>query len=61
MRVSPIGTWAREPEVATRVAREDSRLTYSHEFCVDACGAFAAAIAEGIRSGVRDAMNGEGR
>ncbi len=56
MRVSPIGIWAREPDVADRVAREDSRLTHPHEVCVDACGAFAAAIAEGIRSGDRDAM-----
>ena len=56
MRVSPIGIWAREPDVADRVAREDSRLTHPHEVCVDACGAFAAAVAEGIRSGDRDAM-----
>ena len=56
MRISPIGIWAREPEVADRVAREDSRLTHPNEVCVDACGAFAAAVAEGIRSGDRDAM-----
>ena len=56
MRVSPVGIWARHPEVADRVAREDSRLTHPHEVCVDACGAFAAAIAEGIKSGDRDAM-----
>ena len=56
MRVSPIGIWAREPDVADRVAREDSQLTHPHETCVDACGAFAAAIAEGIRSGDRTAM-----
>ena len=56
MRISPIGIWAREPAIADRVAREDSRLTHPNEVCVDACGVFAAAIAEGIRTGDRDAM-----
>ena len=56
MRVSPIGIWAREPEVADRFAREDSRMTHPNDVCVDACGAFAAAIAEGISSGDRHAM-----
>ena len=56
MRISPIGIWAREPSVADRFAREDSRLTHPNEICVDACGVFAAAVAEGIRSGYRDAM-----
>ena len=56
MRISPIGIWAREPEVADRTAREDSRLTHPNEVCVDACGAFAAATAEGIGSGDREAM-----
>ena len=56
MRVSPIGIWAREPAIADRVARKDSRLTHPNEVCVDACGVFAAAIAEGIRTGDRDAM-----
>ena len=56
MRVSPIGIWARQPDVADRFAREDSGLTHPHEVCVDACGVFAAAIAEGIHSGDRDAM-----
>ena len=56
MRVSPIGIWAREPKVADRVAREDSPLTHPHEVCIDACGAFAAAIAAGISSGDRHAM-----
>ena len=58
MRISPIGIWARQPEVADRFAREDSRLTHPHEVCVDACGVFAAAIAEGIHSGDRDRMLG---
>ena len=56
MRVSPIGIWAHRPEVADRFAREDSGLTHPHAVCVDACGVFAAAIAEGIRSGDRNAM-----
>ena len=58
MRVSPIGIWAREPEVADHFAREDSRMTHPNDVCVDACAAFAAAIAEGIHSGDRDAMLG---
>ena len=56
MRISPIGIWAREPGIADRFAREDSRLTHPNEVCVDACGAFAAAVAEGIRSGDRTEM-----
>ena len=56
MRVSPIGIWARLPEVADRFGREDSRLSHPNEVCVDACGVYAAAVAEGIRSGDRDAM-----
>lgn len=56
MRVSPIGIWAREPDIADRVAREDSRLTHPHEVCVDVCGAIAAAIVEGIRTGDRETM-----
>ena len=58
MRVSPIGIWARRPELADRIAREDSRLTHPNEVCVDACGVFAAAIAEGIHSGDRGKMLG---
>ena len=56
MRVSPIGIWARQPEVADRFAREDSGLTHPNEVCVDACGVFAAAITEGIHSGDRREM-----
>ena len=40
MRISPVGIWAQEPEVADATAREDSRLTHPNEVCVDACGAF---------------------
>ena len=58
MRISPMGIWARRPEVADRIAREDSRLTHPNEVCADACGVFAAAIAEGIHSGDRDKMFG---
>ena len=56
MRVSPIGIWARRPEVADRFGREDSRLSHPNEVCVDACGVYAATIAEGIRSGDRETM-----
>ena len=56
MRISPVGIWAREPAIADRVAREDSRLTHPNEICVDACGVFAAAIAEGVKSGDRNEM-----
>ena len=56
MRVSPIGVWACRPESADRLAREDSMLTHPNAVCVDASGVFAAAIAEGIRSGEREAM-----
>ena len=56
MRISPISIWARQPEVADRFAREDSGLTHPNQVCVDACGVFAAAIAEGIHSGDRREM-----
>ena len=56
MRVSPIGIWARLPEMADRFGREDSLMSHPNNVCVDACGVYAAAIAEGIRSGDRSAM-----
>ncbi len=56
MRIAPIGIWARNPGLADRIARDDSRLTHPHPVCVDACGVLAAAIAEGLRSGNRGAM-----
>ena len=56
MRVSPIGVWARLPVVADRFARRDSQLTHPNPVCVDACGVFSAAIAEGIRTGDVHAM-----
>ena len=56
MRIAPVGIWARDPGLADRTARDDSRLTHPHPVCVDACGVLAAAIAEGLRSGDRNAM-----
>jgi ADP-ribosyl-[dinitrogen reductase] hydrolase len=49
MRVSPIGVWAAgDPERAARTAREDSALTHKNPVCLDACAAYAAAIAVGM-------------
>jgi ADP-ribosyl-[dinitrogen reductase] hydrolase len=49
MRVSPIGIWAAgDPGRAARIAREDSALTHKNPLCIDACAAYAAAIAVGV-------------
>src|SRR5688572_30624808 len=49
MRVSPIGVWAAgDPARAAQTAREDSRLTHPNPVCVEACAAYAAAIAAGV-------------
>lgn len=57
MRVSPIGIWAAgDPARAARAAREDSALTHPNPVCVDACGAYAAAIALGVAGGDREKM-----
>ena len=56
MRIAPIGIWAGKPGLADRTARDDSGLTHPHPVCVDACGVFAAAISQGLRSGDRAAM-----
>ena len=49
MRVSPLGIWAAgDPVLAAQTAREDSALTHSSEVCLEACAAYAAAIAAGI-------------
>ena len=56
MRVSPIGVWARQPSIADRFARTDSRLTHPNAVCLDSCGVFAAAVAEGVHTGDRHAM-----
>ncbi len=57
MRVSPIGiAHAGDPGAAARHAGRDSALTHPHPVCVAACRAHAAAIAEGIASGDREAM-----
>ena len=54
MRVSPIGVWAAgDPARAASAAREDSMLTHPNVVCVDACGAYAAAIAVGIAGASR--------
>jgi ADP-ribosyl-[dinitrogen reductase] hydrolase len=56
MRVSPIGVWAREPKIAALAAERDSKLSHPNQACVAACASFAAAIAQGIKTGDRDAM-----
>ena len=57
MRVSPIGVWAAgDPDRAARTAREDSALTHKNPVCLDACAAFAAAIAVGMTGAGREAM-----
>ncbi|HYI85480.1 MAG TPA: inositol monophosphatase family protein [Burkholderiales bacterium] len=57
MRVSPIGVWAAgDPERAARIAREDSALTHKNPLCVEACAAYAAAIAVGVVGQGRSAM-----
>jgi ADP-ribosylglycohydrolase len=49
MRVSPLGVWAAgDPARAAEVARLDSALTHKNPVCVEACAAYAAAIAVGI-------------
>ena len=49
MRVSPIGVWAAgDPARAARAAREDSALTHPNPVCLEACAAYAAAIAVGV-------------
>ncbi len=57
MRVSPIGVWAAgDPARAAQAAREDSKLTHPNPVCVEACAAYAAAIAVGVAGGGRGAM-----
>ena len=56
MRIAPVGIWARHPAIADWFARVDSRLTHPNRVCADACGVFAAAVAEGIRTGDHRAM-----
>ncbi|HEX7219541.1 MAG TPA: inositol monophosphatase family protein [Burkholderiales bacterium] len=49
MRVSPIGVWAAgDPARAAAAARADSALTHTNPVCIEACAAYAAAIAAGI-------------
>jgi ADP-ribosylglycohydrolase/fructose-1,6-bisphosphatase/inositol monophosphatase family enzyme len=57
MRVSPIGVWAAgDPARAARTAREDSALTHKNPLCVEACAAYAAAIAVAMVGQGRSAM-----
>jgi ADP-ribosyl-[dinitrogen reductase] hydrolase len=57
MRVSPIGVWAAgDPARAAQTARLDSTLTHRNPVCVEACAAYAAAIATGVGGGDRAAM-----
>ena len=57
MRVSPIGVWAAgDPQRAARTAREDSALTHKNPLCIEACAAYAAAIAAGVAGRGRAAM-----
>jgi ADP-ribosylglycohydrolase/fructose-1,6-bisphosphatase/inositol monophosphatase family enzyme len=48
MRVSAVGVWARDPDLAAHVAIQDSGLTHPHPACATACAAYAVAIAVGI-------------
>jgi len=57
MRISPIGIWAAgDPARAAAAAREDSALTHASPVCLDACAAYAAAIAAGIAGASREVM-----
>ena len=57
MRVSPIGIWAAgDPARAAAAAREDAALTHPNAACLDACAAYAAAIAVGVAGAGREAM-----
>ncbi|MBI2754388.1 MAG: ADP-ribosylglycohydrolase family protein, partial [Betaproteobacteria bacterium] len=44
------------PQRAASTAREDSALTHPNPVCIDACAAYAAAIAAGIAGASPDAM-----
>ena len=55
MRISPLGVWAAsDPARAAGAAREDSALTHPNPVCVDACAAYAAAIATAVAGGSRE-------
>jgi ADP-ribosylglycohydrolase/fructose-1,6-bisphosphatase/inositol monophosphatase family enzyme len=57
MRVAPIGVWAAgDPSLAARTARDDSTLTHANPLCLEACGAYCAAIAAGVAGASVDAM-----
>jgi ADP-ribosylglycohydrolase/fructose-1,6-bisphosphatase/inositol monophosphatase family enzyme len=56
MRCAPIGIWARDPDEAAHVAREDAALSHPHAICVAASAAHAAAISTAIAGGDVDSM-----
>ena len=57
MRISPAGIFAAgRPELAARLAAEDSRLTHAHPACAGAVMCFAAAIAVAVAGGKADEM-----
>lgn len=57
MRVAPLGVWAAgDPARAADAARADSALTHKNPVCVEACAAYAAAIAAGVAGASRQGM-----
>jgi ADP-ribosylglycohydrolase/fructose-1,6-bisphosphatase/inositol monophosphatase family enzyme len=57
MRVSPLGVWAAgDPARAADAARQDSALTHKNPICIEACAAYAAAIAAGVAGSSRQEM-----
>jgi ADP-ribosyl-[dinitrogen reductase] hydrolase len=57
MRVAPLGVWAAgDPARAADAARQDSALTHKNPVCVEACAAYAAAIAAGVAGASREGM-----
>lgn len=55
MRISPAGICAAgRPERAAEIARQDSGLTHPNPVCVDACAAYAAAVAVAVATGDRE-------
>jgi ADP-ribosylglycohydrolase/fructose-1,6-bisphosphatase/inositol monophosphatase family enzyme len=58
MRVAPLGVWAAgDPARAAGAARADSALTHKNPVCVEACAAYAAAIAAGVDHASREEMH----
>lgn len=56
MRISPVGIFAAgNPARAAAIARQDSGLTHPNPVCVEACAAYAAAVAVAVATGDREA------